>query len=94
MQQYFSKLKNGNILKLDKEDENHIKNVMRFKPGEEIIVVHENIMYSYAFLIYPFESRHSDITGNAPWSLVAERMSAIEAIIKHSRALSVFPEFI
>lgn len=61
MQQYFSQHKDDNILKLDKEDENHIKNVMRFKPGEEVIVVHENIKYLCEFMENLLETRIKQI---------------------------------
>lgn len=45
MQQYFSKKKYNNTLYLDKEDLNHIKNVMRMKENDEIIVVYDNKSY-------------------------------------------------
>lgn len=45
MQQYFSKRKENDILYLNEEDYHHIKNVMRFKPGVNIIVNYEGISY-------------------------------------------------
>ena len=45
MQQYFSKEKKDNTLILNKEDLNHIKNVMRMKENDEIIVVYDNSSY-------------------------------------------------
>ena len=49
MQQYFATDKKDNELILNKNDENHIKNVMRFKPKDEVIVVYDNIMYNCEF---------------------------------------------
>lgn len=45
MQQYFAKDKNDNTLYLDNEDLNHIKNVMRMKENDEVIVAYENKSY-------------------------------------------------
>ena len=45
MQQYFSKKKINNILYLEDNDLHHIKNVMRFKCGEKVIVNYEGISY-------------------------------------------------
>ena len=45
MQQYFSKEKKNNTLILNKDDFNHIKNVMRMKENDEIIVVYDNSSY-------------------------------------------------
>lgn len=45
MQQYFSKEKKDNILLLNNDDLNHIKNVMRMKENDEIIVVYEDKSY-------------------------------------------------
>lgn len=49
MQQYFAVNKKDNELILNKTDENHIKNVMRFKPKDEVIVVYNNTMYDCEF---------------------------------------------
>ena len=49
MQQYFAVDKKDNELILNKTDENHIKNVMRFKPKDEVIVVYNNTMYNCEF---------------------------------------------
>ena len=49
MQQYFAVDKKNNELILNKIDENHIKNVMRFKPKDEVIVVYNNTMYNCEF---------------------------------------------
>ena len=45
MQQYFSTSKKDNTLYLDKDDLNHIKNVMRMKENDEVIVVYEDSSY-------------------------------------------------
>ena len=49
MQQYFAVDKKDNELILNKTDENHIKNVMRFKQKDEVIVVYNNTMYNCEF---------------------------------------------
>lgn len=45
MQQYFGINKTNNTISLNKEDYNHIKNVMRMKENDEIIVVYEDKSY-------------------------------------------------
>lgn len=45
MQQYFAKEKKDNIVYLNNDDLNHIKNVMRMKVNDKIIVVCDNISY-------------------------------------------------
>ena len=45
MQQYFGKEKHDNIIYLNNEDLNHIKNVMRMKENDEVIVAYENKSY-------------------------------------------------
>mgnify|MGYP003422525468 CR=1 FL=1 len=45
MQQYFSKSKKDNVLYLYEYDLNHIKNVMRMKENDEIIVVYDKTSY-------------------------------------------------
>ncbi len=45
MQQYFSKSKKDNVLYLYEYDFNHIKNVMRMKENDEIIVVYDKTSY-------------------------------------------------
>ena len=45
MQQYFGTSKKDNIIKLNSNDFNHIKNVMRMKVNTKIIVVYEDISY-------------------------------------------------
>lgn len=45
MQQYFSKKKENNTLFLDSSDLNHIKNVMRMKENDEVIIVHDKSSY-------------------------------------------------
>lgn len=45
MQQYFAKSKDKDILYLSHEDLNHIKNVMRMKENDEIIVVYDKSSY-------------------------------------------------
>lgn len=45
MQQYFGKYKKDNIMHLDNADLNHIKNVMRMKENDEIIVAYDNKSY-------------------------------------------------
>ena len=45
MQQYFGKTKTDNILFLDSEELNHIKNVMRMKENDEVIIAFEGKSY-------------------------------------------------
>ena len=45
MQQYFGVSKNKNVISLNKDDFNHIKNVMRMKENEEIIVAFDGRSY-------------------------------------------------
>lgn len=45
MQQYFSKRKENDILYLNEEDYHHIKNVMRIKSLDEVIINYESISY-------------------------------------------------
>lgn len=45
MQQYFGKDKKNNTIYLEQSDLNHIKNVMRMKENDEIIVVYDNSSY-------------------------------------------------
>ena len=45
MQQYFATHKDNNILHLNKDDFNHIKNVMRMKENDKIIVAYDEISY-------------------------------------------------
>ncbi len=45
MQQYFGESMSENIINLNKKDFNHIKNVMRMKPSEEVFVVMDNKRY-------------------------------------------------
>lgn len=45
MQQYFSSTRKNDTLYLNKYDLNHIKNVMRMKENDEIIVVYDNSSY-------------------------------------------------
>lgn len=45
MQQYFGKSKKDNTILLNQYDLNHIKNVMRLKENDKVIVVFDNISY-------------------------------------------------
>ena len=45
MQQYFGKSKKDNTILLNSYDLNHIKNVMRMKENDKVIVVFDNISY-------------------------------------------------
>ena len=45
MQQYFGKKKENNTLYLDNNDLNHIKNVMRMKENDEVIIVYNDESY-------------------------------------------------
>ena len=45
MQQYFGKSKKDNTLYLDSEELNHIKNVMRMKENDEVIIAYEGKSY-------------------------------------------------
>lgn len=50
MQQYFSKSKKDDYITLLDEDYNHIKNVMRYKTDDQILVVYENKRYLCSLL--------------------------------------------
>ena len=45
MQQYFATSKKNDVLFLNNDDLNHIKNVMRMKENDEIIVVYDDKSY-------------------------------------------------
>ena len=45
MQQYFGKDKKDNTIYLNNDYLNHIKNVMRMKENDEVIVAYENKSY-------------------------------------------------
>lgn len=45
MQQYFSKKKENEKLILDDNDYHHIKNVMRIKPNDEVLICYEKVIY-------------------------------------------------
>jgi 16S rRNA (uracil1498-N3)-methyltransferase len=45
MQQYFGTSKDNNTIKLNSNDLNHIKNVMRMKENDKVIVVYEEKSY-------------------------------------------------
>ena len=45
MQQYFAKLKNGNLFIIDEQDFHHIRDVMRFKDGTEVLVAYQQEVY-------------------------------------------------
>ena len=45
MQQYFGTSKKGNIINLNSYDLNHIKNVMRMKENDKVIVVYDKVSY-------------------------------------------------
>ena len=45
MQQYFGISKKDNNLYLNKDELNHIKNVMRMKENDEVIIVYEGKSY-------------------------------------------------
>lgn len=49
MQQYFAKEKKDDYLLLNEYDLNHIKNVMRIKVGDEVIVAYEGVSYLCEF---------------------------------------------
>ena len=49
MQQYFARRRENDYLYLNDIDENHIKNVMRFKVGDEVIVAYDGISYLCEF---------------------------------------------
>ena len=51
MQQYFGTSKKDNTLLLNKDDLNHIKNVMRMKENDEIIVVYDDKSYISPYVI-------------------------------------------
>ena len=45
MQQYYAKSKKDNTLFLDNDELNHIKNVMRMKENDKVIIVYDNTSY-------------------------------------------------
>ncbi len=45
MQQYFSNKKETDVLYINEKDVHHIKNVMKIKPNEELIVTYDKISY-------------------------------------------------
>lgn len=45
MQQYFSNRKENDVLFINQEDVHHIKNVMRIKPGSEVIIGYDGVLY-------------------------------------------------
>lgn len=45
MQQYFASSKDNNTLKLNSYDYNHIKNVMRMKENDNVIIVYDKVSY-------------------------------------------------
>ncbi len=45
MQQYFSNKKDGNILFINDYDIHHIKNVMKIKPNDDLIITYNEISY-------------------------------------------------
>lgn len=99
MQQYYANKKINNTLMLNSDDLNHIKNVMRMKQNDKIIVVYEN--KSYVCLLnkdllscnisYTFKSHESNTSfiGYIPL-LSEEKMSEI---LKHGTELG-FTEFV
>ena len=66
MQQYFAVRKEKDILHLDKDDFNHIKNVMRMKESNKIIAVYDGVSYLC--------SLNSDLLS---CSIIEEKMSFI-----------------
>lgn len=99
MQQYFSTSKNDNTLLLNKDDLNHIKNVMRMKEYDEIIVVYEDNSYICSLnkdlisaeikSIFKSENRTNDFIVYVPL-LNEEKMSFI---LQHGTELGI-TEFI
>ena len=45
MQQYYARDKKSNVLYLNHDDLNHIKNVMRMKKDDKVICVYDNSSY-------------------------------------------------
>lgn len=95
MQQYFSKEKKDNILYLFDYDYNHIKNVMRMKENDEIIVVDNKTSYICSLnkdllsatikRIFKEETNNSSFTVYVPL-LNDEKMSYI---FKHGTELGI-----
>ena len=50
MQQYFTDIKNLDLFKIHEEDYHHIKDVMRFKRDDKIVVVYDNKKYLCSLL--------------------------------------------
>ena len=52
MQEYFAISKTDNTLYLNPDDLNHIKNVMRMKSGDKVIVVYEESIYICSLYVF------------------------------------------
>ena len=95
MQQYFSKSKKDNVLYLYEYDLNHIKNVMRMKENDEIIVVYHKTSYICSLnrdltscnikSVFKSEEEQSEFIVYVPF-LVDEKMSYV---FKHGTELGV-----
>ena len=95
MQQYFSKSKKDNVLYLYEYDLNHIKNVMRMKENDEIIVVYDKTSYICSLnrdltscnikSVFKSEEEQSEFIVYVPF-LVDEKMSYV---FKHGTELGV-----
>ena len=95
MQQYFSKSKKDNTLYLHEYDFNHIKNVMRMKENDEIIVVYDKTSYICSLnkdlttcnikRVFKSEEEQSEFIVYVPF-LVDEKMSYI---FKHGTELGI-----
>lgn len=95
MQQYFSNKKENNTLYLNNDDLNHIKNVMRMKYNDEIIVVYDNNSYICSLNsdllscevkeLFKEEENYSDFLVYVPL-LSEEKMSFI---LKHGVELGI-----
>ena len=95
MQQYYAIKKNDNTLFLDSNDLNHIKNVMRMKENDEVIVVLDNNSYICSLNsdllscnikeLFKSEEKQVDFTVYVPL-LSEEKMSFI---LQHGTELGV-----
>lgn len=99
MQQYFSINRRDNTLYLDKDDLNHIKNVMRMKIDDKIIVVHENKSYICSLnsdllscnILEIFKENENNVSFRAYIPLLSEEKMSF--ILKHGTELGI-TEFI
>ena len=95
MQQYFAKDKKGNTLILNNDDLNHIKNVMRMREKDKIIVAYEDKSYICSLnkdlLSSTIESVFKDYEDNTAFIMYIPLLSEekLSEIFKHGTELGV-----